>query len=201
METGCLGGGRVRTTRWPRAAEEGGSASVVLDTLGGMSQGKGRRSSPGVGPSVGGMVPLWASELSPEGAASRSQGHLPKGWPIQKTAAKSVQVGTRRQSPPGALGGGTDGAGLLPHTCKPTAPFIQRTHSQARAGGRHTGSLPLQRPGWVRSCAQMGAQLKLSPSGLHRAGPPPGVTPPRTRKGPHSHSRVSSAQPSRLARV
>lgn len=127
-----------------------------------MPQGKGRRSSPGVGPGVGSTVPLWASELSPEGAASRSQGHLPKGWPIQKTAAKSVQVGTRRQSPPGALRGGTDGAGLLPHTCMLTASFIQQTHGQARAGGRHTGSLPLQRPGWVRSRAQLGARLKLS---------------------------------------
>lgn len=37
----------------------------------------------------------------------------------------------------------------------------------------------MQRRGWARSRAQMGAHLKLSPSGLHRAGPPPGVTPAR----------------------
>ena len=53
-------------------------------------------------------------------------------------------------------------------------------------GARHTGSLPLQRRGWARSCAQMGARLKLSPSGLHRAGLPPEVTPPED-PGPHSH--------------
>lgn len=196
VETGSLGGGRVRTI--PLAQGRGGRRLCLRcpGHSGGDTPREREARQPGVGPGVGGTAPLWASVFSPEWGASRSQGQLLKGWPIQKAEAKSVQVGTRRQSPPGALLGGSGGSWLPTltellgsplHTCMPTAPLIQQTCMAHRGlGARHMGSLPLQRRGWARSCAQMGACLKLSPSGLHRAGPPPEVTSPEDPR-PHSH--------------
>ena len=148
VETGSLSGGRVRTI--PLAQGRGGRRLCLRCP--GQSAGDAPREREAArgGTRRGGTVPPWASVFSSEVGASQSQGHLLKGWPVQKTAAKSVQVG-KSQSLPGAWRGRT-GGGLDPtltellgsplHTCTPTAPLIQQTRAARQGPGGRVHGVP-----------------------------------------------------------
>lgn len=145
VETGSLSGGRVRTI--PLAQGRGGRRLCLRCP--GQSAGDAPREREAArgGTRRGGTVPPWASVFSPEVGASQSQGHLLKGWPVQKTAAKSVQVG-KSQSLPGAwrgrTGGGpgphADGAAGLPpaHLHTHCSTDSANTRGPSRAGGPGT---------------------------------------------------------------
>lgn len=148
--------------------------------------------------------PLWASVLSPEGRARRSQGRLPKGRPLQKTAARSVFAARGLES---GVEAGREGAGpTLPHrtparppspvhslTRLSTAPLIRHTRVARHVLGAGTHeALALADQGPARSRAQVEGGTRLSPSGLHGAGPPHWVTSPRAQ-GPAPTPGVSSA--------
>lgn len=142
---------------------------LVTDAPGGAPREKEAR-QPRVRPGVGGASPLWASVLSPEGRARRSQGCLPKGRPLQKTAARSVFAARGLES---GVEAGQEGTGpTLPHrtparppspvhplTRTPTAPRIRHTRVARHVLGAGTHeALALADRGPARSRAQVGGR-------------------------------------------
>ena len=135
---------------------------------------RGKRSTAAAGETRrGGLMPLWASVLSPEGGTRRSQGRLPKGRPLQKAAAQSAQVGTNCRSPPGAWSWGCRPGGRAlapaspPHTRPPTltcplahpplhSPLSTHVWPAMCWGLGPTRSVPLRMRGPARSRAPMG---------------------------------------------
>lgn len=159
---------------------------------------------PWVRPGVGGTSPLWASVLSPEGRARRSRGRLPKGWPLQKTAARSIFAARGLQSRVEAGREGTGPYASPPHTrpatltCPLARPPAHRSTHSARAWPVTCWGLGPTRPLPLRTEARRGhvprweGGTRLSSSGLHGAGLPHWVTSPRAQ-GPAPIPGVSSA--------